>query len=241
MLEDKSSDTYTETRCSLSEHDILKKFMEILKNFNDIVKTNPLIVHHSDLLRYKRKYVKFKTEFDHLTQQTNFHEIDMLTEVPESFCPSPRQPPDRKRCILNIPVSKKTRFNVYIFKKIHDLETELEHLSDEMEYFYIKYKKYYDRFSISTIIMSSSLSLIQGAALMVRPPLNIGIVTLVLSTTIVISTTILKFKNYKEKIELIVKTTEKIYTCQSKLYTFDKYLKALLNMSDDTSLNVNDQ
>jgi hypothetical protein len=25
------------------------------------------------------------------------------------------------------------------------------------------------------------------------------------------------------------------------LYTFDKYLKALLNMSDDTSLNVNDQ
>lgn len=235
MLEDKSSDTYTE---NLNEHDILKKFMDILKHFNDIVKTNPLIVHHSDLLRYKRKYVKFKTEFDHLTQQTNFHDIDMLTEVnePESFCPSPR----RKRCVLNIPVSKKTRFNVYIFKKIHDLETELEHLSDEMEYFYIKYKKYYDRFSISTIIMSSSLSLIQGAALMVRPTLNISVVTLVLSTTIVISTTVLKFKNYKEKIELIVKMTEKIYTCQSKLYTFDKYLKALLNMSDDTSLNIND-
>jgi hypothetical protein len=235
MLEDKSSDTYTE---NLNEHDILKKFMDILKHFNDIVKTNPLIVHHSDLLRYKRKYVKFKTEFDHLTQQTNFHDIDMLTEVnePESFCPSPR----RKRCVLNIPLSKKTRFNVYIFKKIHDLETELEHLSDEMEYFYIKYKKYYDRFSISTIIMSSSLSLIQGAALMVRPTLNISVVTLVLSTTIVISTTVLKFKNYKEKIELIVKMTEKIYTCQSKLYTFDKYLKALLNMSDDTSLNIND-
>ena len=40
-----------------------------------------------------------------------------------------------------------------------------------------------------------------------------------------------KLKNYKERIEEIVKTTEKVYSCQAQLFTFDKFLKTSLNMT----------
>lgn len=135
------------------------------------------------------------------------------------------------RYVLNIPKNKKTRFNVYILKKINDLEHDLEDFLETLDYFYLKYKKHYDNFSFYNIFASSSLTLLESVSLMFRPQIYTGIVSIFISTSIAVSVAVLKLKNYKEKIEEIVKTTEKVYSCQAQLFTFDKFLKTSLNMS----------
>ena len=63
------------------------------------------------------------------------------------------------------------------------------------------------------------------------------IVSLVVSTSIAVMTSVLKFKNYKEKLEELVKMREKIHNCQAKLFTFDKELKTTIFLSSNTSID----
>jgi hypothetical protein len=108
----------------------------------------------------------------------------------------------------------------------------------KLSFFYLKYKKIFDRCSVAVIIMSSSLTFIESVSLTLNPVTdeNTGarIVSLTFSTLIAIVTAVLKFKNIKEKIESIVKAKEKIHNCQAKLFNFDKELKTTLFMSDST-------
>ena len=73
---------------------------------------------------------------------------------------------------------------------------------------------------------------------MFKPQVFSGIVSILIGSSIALSTAVLKLKNYKEKIENIVKTQEKVYSCQAQLFTFDKFMKSSLNMSDE-SLEIN--
>ena len=75
-------------------------------------------------------------------------------------------------------------------------------------------------------------------SLMFKPQVYTSIATIVISTSVALATAILKLKNYKERIEEIVKTTEKVYNCQSQLFTFDKQMKTTLNM---TSSELNNE
>lgn len=251
-----------------SEKEVLRKFIGILKFFNEIVKSHPLIVSQKEYLKYKKKYTNFVYELENLNREDRKYYVDFHKELNEpsdddtnevnthpsennkhsTFSFFTKKSPDTSNDKvfhtqrLKIPEEQKTRFNVYILKKVSDLEKDLSSLSSELEYFYLKYKKYYDRFSISTILLSSSLTLLESITMMFKPHVYTGIITILISTTIAVTTSILKFKNYKEKIEDIVKTNEKIYACQAKLFTFDKVLKSSLNMSSgDTEINIVDE
>lgn len=208
--------------------------MKILKFYNEIIKSCPLIVSDSDYLKYKKQKLKYSQELKKFENFFDVPKVDFEAEICESH---PVDEPRRYK--LNIPTEKKTRFNVYILKKINDLENDLTEFLSTLDYFYLKYKKYYDRFSFYNIFASTGVTLIESISLMFRPQVYSGVVTIVISTSVALSTAMLKLKNYKEKIEEIVKTTEKVYSCQAQLFTFDKLIKSSLNMTpDQVELNI---
>ena len=221
-----------------NEKEILKRFMKILKFYNEIIKSSPLIVSDSDLINYKKKKVKNLKEEKKLEDFFKVPHVDMHYELGEIL---DTHPLDENVYKLNISKDKKTRFNVYILKKINDLENDLQEFSEQLNYFYLKYKKYYDRFAFYNIFASTGVTLIESISLMFKPQVYTGVVTIVISTSVALSTAVLKLKNYKERIEEIVKTTEKVYSCQAQLFTFDKLLKTSLNMSQEhQEINIDD-
>ena len=213
----------------VSEEDILEKFMKILKFYNEIIKVSPLIVSDEDLLNYKKKKIKYLEEEKKLENYFKVPRVDMSHELGEPDSHSLEENIYK----LNIPENKKTRFNVYILKKINDLENDLQEFLDKLDYFYLKYKKYYDRFAFYNIFASTGVTLIESISLLFRPQVYTTIVTILISTSVALSTAVLKLKNYKERIEEIVKTTEKVYSCQAKLFTFDKEIKTQLNRTPE--------
>jgi len=231
-----------------SDEKVLEKFMKILKFYNEIIKSSPLIVSDQDYLNYKKQKVKYTQEIKKIEEiikpspKVDFNlEVNSYVAEPSAAMlrigtdsPEPEPEPEShqvNRYILNIPKNKKTRFNVYILKKINDLENDLEEFLGTLDYFYLKYKKHYDNFSFYNIFASSSLTLLESVSLMFRPQIYSGIISIFISTSIAVSVAVLKLKNYKERIEEIVKTTEKVYSCQAQLFTFDKFLKTSLNMT----------
>jgi len=215
-----------------SDEKILEKFMKILKFYNEIIKSSPLIVSDQDFLNYKKQKVKYSQEIKKIEEFIKPKpKVHFKLEVQDPLELESHQIDVESRYILNIPENKKTRFNVYILKKINDLENDLEEFLRTLDYFYLKYKKHYDNFSFYNIFASSSLTLIESVSLMFHPQIYTGVVSIFISTSIAMSVAVLKLKNYKERIEEIVKTTEKVYSCQAQLFTFDKFLKTSLNMS----------
>ena len=228
-----------------SEQKILEKFMKILKFYNEIIKSSPLIVSDKSYLDYKKQKLIYKRQIDEIEKSFTRPTIDFAAEVGDD---TPQymsltietldthkleDDEEEHRYKLNIPEDKKTRFNVYILKKINDLENDLDEFLSTLDYFYLKYKRYYNYFSLYNIAASTSMTLVESISLMFKPQVYTGVVTIIMSTSIALSTAVLKLKNYKEKIEDIVKTTEKVYSCQAQLFTFDKHLKTSLNMSKE--------
>ncbi len=203
--------------------------MKILKFYNEIIKVSPLIVSNEDILNYKKKKIKYLEEEKKLENYFKVPKVDMSYELGEPDSHSLEENIYK----LNIPENKKTRFNVYILKKINDLENDLQEFLDKLDYFYLKYKKHYDRFAFYNIFASTGVTLIESISLLFRPQVYITIVTILISTSVALSTAVLKLKNYKERIEEIVKTTEKVYSCQAKLFTFDKEIKTRLNRTPE--------
>ena len=52
--------------------------------------------------------------------------------------------------------------------------------------------------------------------------------TVFISTSVAALTSFLKFKNYKEKAEEVVRIKEKVFASQSKIFLFEKDLKSKL-------------
>lgn len=133
----------------------------------------------------------------------------------------------------NLTCDKRNDFFDYIIKKNENVQKNLNEYTKTLVYFYKKYKKYYDNITIFNIILSTSLPLFEMLSLMfVNDTKEINVLCMCISTLLAISTSALKVKNYKEKIEDIVKVKEKVYACQGKIFTFDKKIKSWLCLSD---------
>jgi hypothetical protein len=180
------------------------KFLEIIKYYNDVIMTNTLVFSEQELLEYQKKIFDIEKE--------------------------------RKKFILNSDITShlmiEDDFLKYIIKKVESIQVTLGTYNKQLSFFYNKYRVTYDSTSIIIIILSSSLSLVEGITLCFYEYSIIStIISLVISATIAILTSVLKFKNIKEKIEEVVKMREKIHNCQAKLYTFDKELKTTIFLS----------
>ena len=183
---------------------IQQKFLEIIKYYNDVVMTNTIVFSEQEILNYQKKIFKIESEKKKFLKNDSHTVVEVDGE-----------------------------FFKYIMKKIENIQSTLGAYNKQLSFFYIKYKKRYDWFSILIIILSSGLSMVEGITLCFSDENVIStIISLVTSTTIAVLTSVLKFKNYKEKMEEVVKTKEKIHNCQAKVFTFDKELKTTIFLSN---------
>lgn len=186
---------------------IQEKFLEIIKYYNDVVMTNTIVFSEKEVLNYQKKIFKLEQERKKFVTADSTTSIDIDGD-----------------------------FFKYILKKIENIQSTLGAYNKQLSFFYIKYKKRYDWFSILIIILSSSLSLMEGITLCFSNENVIStIISLVTSTSIAVLTSVLKFKNYKEKLEEVVKTKEKIHNCQAKVFTFDKELKTTIFLNNNSN------
>ena len=181
-----------------------EKFLGIVKYYNEVVMGNGIIFCEHSILQ-------FQIHNDTIDKKrSKFMEIKPTSQF-----------------------VTKTHFDKYILAKIEDLQTNLLTYNKQLAFFYKKYRTIYDTLSIIIIVLSSSLAFIEGVSLLLNyQGVFLALLVLVFSTSIAIITSILKFKNLKEKIELIVTTREKVNTCQANLFTFDKEFKTHLFLSD---------
>jgi hypothetical protein len=186
---------------------IQEKFLDIIKYYNDVVMTNTMVFSEDELLEYQKKIFK-------------------IEEIRKNFTKNDEP------SIIHVD----GEFFKYIIKKVESIQQTLGTYNKQLSYFYNRHKVTYDTMSILIIVMSSSLSLIEGITLCFSEE-NVAstIVSLLISTSIAVLTSVLKFKNIKEKLEELVKMKEKIHSCQGKLFTFDKELKTTLFLSGTNS------
>lgn len=190
----------------VNQEECQAKFMEIVKYYNDVIMTNTLVFSESQVLK----------------AQKMIHDIEC--ERMKIYNPLDGQKPGT--------METNDDFFRYIIKKVEGLQSLLEYQHKQLSYFYTKYKREYHNVSVMVIFLSSTMSLVEGVSLIFDPTNKISpVVTLGMSTTIAITTSILKFRNTKERIEGIIKMKEKIQMCQAKLFTFDKEVKTSLFLS----------
>ena len=199
---------------NVNQEECRAKFMDIIKYYNDVIMTNTLVFSEEEILKAQKMIHDIECEREHLYTPLNGTPNSMETD---------------------------SDFFRYIIKKIENLQNLLEYQHKQLSYFYTKYKKEYHNVSILVIFLSSSMSLVEGVTLLFDPHNKISsVMMLVMSSTIAITTSILKFRNTKEKLEGIIKMKEKIQMCQAKLFTFDKDIKTSLFITPGSNVQTND-
>jgi hypothetical protein len=119
-------------------------------------------------------------------------------------------------------------FYSYICKKAADMQQGIVEYKDELSFYYSYYRRNYNSCSVVVIVLSSCIPLVEGISLCFDPIIYTNIVILVLGTLVSIITSLLKFLNYKNKMEEIIRIREKINNCEAKIFYFDKKLKSKL-------------
>ena len=136
---------------------------------------------------------------------------------------------DKSSIIVNYPWEN-DMFYVYICKKAEEMQKSIMEYKDELAYYYSHYKRRYNSCSIIVIVVSSCIPLVEGVSLCFDPVVTTNIFILILGTLVSVITSLLKFLNYKNKMEEIVRIREKINMCEAKIFYFDKRLKSKLYM-----------
>ena len=136
---------------------------------------------------------------------------------------------DKSSIIVNYPWEKDI-FYVYICKKAEEMQKSIMEYKDELSFYYSHYKRKYNSCSIIVIVVSSCIPLVEGVSLCFEPVVATNIIILFLGTLVSVLTSLLKFLNYKNKMEEIVRIREKINMCEAKIFYFDKRLKSKLYM-----------
>lgn len=189
-----------------TEEDFRKEFLDVVKYFNEVVMANPVVMDIRAIMKYKQLIEDYTSETGMLLYNSNNG--------------------------VNIPANKKNDFFMYLMKKNDDIQEILSGYLGKLNFYYTKYKKNYDNITLLNVIMSSGLTFIEALSLTLKQQVPFSVVSITISTGLAISTSYLKIKNYKEKLENIVKAQEKIQTCQAKLFTFDKKVKTHLCLSE---------
>ena len=113
----------------------------------------------------------------------------------------------------------------YIITKIEDIQATLCNHLRILDYYYIHHKWWYDFISTIIIFISSGMSFFEAVSMSFNFGRYQKVGTVCISTSIAALTSFLKFKNYKEKSEEVVRIKEKVLSSQSKLFLFEKDLK----------------
>ena len=155
---------------------------------------------------------------------------------------------DKLVCKLNASGEPELSLNIDcvedLIEHIKDKKRRLDLYRKILELKYNRYKKCHNFWSISTILLSSFLTLIESCKLIFLDEDNndkvahdfFDLSPILLSTVITCSSSILKFKKYQEKMELYNNVIEKCVNMISKLKNKRDLLKLQTNCFNDELL-----
>lgn len=195
-----------------------ERFVEIIKSYNDVIMNKTLVIKtKSDILKSKA--------------------MEKCIQCMYSLCLDDEQCP-MDTCSSCFDVEGTPQVLAYILKKLNDMKKKINDYDNQLNIQYKQSKTFYDWFSIFIIFISCSLSFVEGTSLIIgMPPMATTLTSLGCGTSITFMTAFIKFKNYKENMEKIVMTKEKIQSCHSKIYTLDKEIKLfLISKVDDDQI-----
>lgn len=184
-----------------------EEFIKVFKDFSDVINDNVLIIGEKFLYKYKKTHNEYVKKLN----RENKDECGKFVNAKE------KDPPWKQYDEFN-----------YMVSKIERLQKQLEEHLRVLDYYYIHHKWWYDRISTVIILISSGMSFFEAVSMSFNFGRYQKVGTVFISTSIAALTSILKFKNYKEKAEEIVRIKEKVLASQSKLYLFEKDLKSKL-------------
>uniref|UniRef100_A0A6C0L153 SMODS and SLOG-associating 2TM effector domain-containing protein n=1 Tax=viral metagenome TaxID=1070528 RepID=A0A6C0L153_9ZZZZ len=129
---------------------------------------------------------------------------------------------------LKMNIKYEREFKEHLQKKLNKLDTRLNILQMK----YNNYKKWYDRFNIMIIIISSILSVYEALRNEINKfiedesPIEVlfNMIPIGISSSITCSAAIIKFKKYQEKMENMQFTREKVIMAISKIKTVQETL-----------------
>lgn len=185
---------------------VQEDFVKVFKDFSDVINDNVLIIGEKFLYKYK------KTHNDYISKLNRQKNVDI------KIVNATEQDP---------PWKQHEEFR-YMVNKVESIQTQLEEHLRVLDYYYIHHKWWYDVISTVIIFISSGMSFFEAVSMSFNFGRYQKVGTVFISTSIAALTSILKFKNYKEKAEEIVRIKEKVLASQSKLYLFEKDLKSKL-------------
>jgi len=183
-----------------------ENFIKVFRDFSDVINDNVLIIGEKFLYEYKKTHSEYINKLNK-KEKKDFKEVNAIEKDP--------------------PWKQYDEFN-YMVCKIERVQFHLDEYLRVLDYYYIHHKRWYDNISTILIFISSCMSFFEAVSMSFDFGRYQKIGTVFISTSIAALTSILKFKNYKEKAEEIVRVKEKVLASQSKLYLFEKDLKSKL-------------
>ena len=145
------------------------------------------------------------------------------------------------KCIREKLIKRTSTLN-FLNTLFDDKIRKLSQTKSILELKYEKYKKRYNFWNISTIILSSSLTLIESSKLVFFDDIDKGnysvfenffiLSPIVLGTIITCSASIIKFKKYQEQMECIYILIDKSIGMLAKLKNKKEEIKLLINISE---------
>lgn len=192
---------------------IQQEFIQVFKDFSDVVNDNVLIIGEKYLHKYEKKHNKIEAE---------------RLEFSKKGGGDCEKKPEKKKVIFQDPPWLQHEEYRYMIKKIEDTQKKLNMYLNVLDYFYLDHKKWYDRISTLIIFISSGMSFFEAISMSFEFGRYSKIGTVFISTSVAALTSFLKFKNYKEKAEEVVRIKEKVFASQSKIFLFEKDLKSKL-------------
>ena len=135
----------------------------------------------------------------------------------------------RNKTSIHTQLNEKDKMNINYEKEFRDhLQKKLTVLNNRLKILQLKYsiyKKWYDRFNIMIIVISSILSIFEALRIELDDDIDeesnlslfFNMVPIGISSTITCSAAIIKFKKYQEKMENMSYTREKVILAISKI------------------------
>ena len=196
---------------------VQEDFIKVFEEFSKVINDNVLIIGEEYLYDYEKKHMKIQSKRD-------------------TFSPkkTDREPTKTVATRPDPPWIQHGEY-AYIVTKIEDVQKRLVTYIRALDYYYISHKWLYDMISVCIIMISSGMTFFEALSISYNFGRFQKLITVMMSSGIAALTAFLKFKNYKEKAEEIVRIKEKVLSSQSKLFLFEKDLKSKLYLyhSDD--------
>jgi len=189
---------------------VQEDFIKVFEEFSKVINDNVLIIGEEYIYDYEKKHMKIQSKLNTITPK-------VLEQAPAKSVATRPDPPWVQHGEY-----------AYVVTKIEDIQKRLVSYIRALDYYYISHKWLYDMISVGIIMISSSMTFFEALTISYNFGRFQKLVTIAMSSGIAALTAFLKFKNYKEKAEEIVRIKEKVLSSQSKLFLFEKDLKSKL-------------